>query len=458
MALQTRDPSQAIITSVGSAINGGTTHDLLPVITGTADAGNTIYVYDRARFLGTTTAAVDGVWSFTPAVAIKAGFHKFAVIPQDSENNWGESSPEFAVTIDLPPVTPPVITGLSGDNGLSIAPGSTTTELHPKATGTGQPGDTVTLFDGQQAIGSAVVDAAGKWSVTPAKNLVDGTHDLYAIASNAAGSYSAPSNHEAFTIDTSTPVAPVITEVMDNFGPVQGPVPRNGTTDDVRPVISGTGKAGYIINLYDNGTLMATTQVDANGTWSIQPAQPLPSSVHDLIAIQTDTAGNGGMISAHFGFLIGPTPSLVSSSHDSALQDTAHIDSAHDSNNVLHAKGLHTAIDSMPVVGKPTTAESAGVEKIDVNAQHNTLKLSLVDVLNLAERDLFQNEDKHPTRMDAKTSDSIESPHTHVAGLVEGEWQLHGASVASGAAHHPAGHSSALAEQLAQQGVELAMH
>ena len=161
MALQTRDPSQAIITSVGSAINGGTTHDLLPVITGTADAENTIYVYDGVRFLGTTTAAVDGSWSFTPDIALKAGLHKFAAIPEDSENNLGASSSPLSVTIDLPAVTPPVITGLSGDNGLSIAAGSTTTELHPKATGTGQPGDTVTLFDGQQAIGSAVVDAAG---------------------------------------------------------------------------------------------------------------------------------------------------------------------------------------------------------------------------------------------------------------------------------------------------------
>jgi hypothetical protein len=307
------------------------------------------------------------------------------------------------------------------------------------------------------------VTSDGLWSLTPPAALKAGLHKFTAISMNSEDQWGASSTQLSVTIDTSTPVAPVITEVMDNVGPVQGPVAQDGTTDDVRPVISGTGKPGYMINLYDNGMLMATTQVDAHGMWSIQPANPLPSSMHDLIAIQTDMAGKGGMISEHFAFLIELSLSVVSSGHAWASQDGGHnIDSAHESNGVPHATGHHPAIDFIPVVGKTATAESRGVEIIDVNEQHNALKLSLDDVLNRAESDLFLNGDKHSTRMDGKTSDAIASPDAHVTGLVEAEWRLNDALIAGGDVNPLAGHSSALAEQLAQQGleqgVELAMY
>jgi hypothetical protein len=44
MALQTQDPSQAVITSVGTAVNGGTANSSTPVITGTADAGDMVSI------------------------------------------------------------------------------------------------------------------------------------------------------------------------------------------------------------------------------------------------------------------------------------------------------------------------------------------------------------------------------------------------------------------------------
>jgi hypothetical protein len=56
-------------------------------------------------------------------------------------------------------VISPFITDILGRNGLAIVPGSTTSESNPSTTGTGKPGDMVTLFDGQQVIGSAGVDA-----------------------------------------------------------------------------------------------------------------------------------------------------------------------------------------------------------------------------------------------------------------------------------------------------------
>jgi hypothetical protein len=202
MAVFYNVPSKAIIWSVGSASNGGTSGEALPVIMGTADAGTAVTVYDGVRWLGTTIVTSDGLWLFTPPAALKAGLHKFTAISINSEDQWGTSSTPISVTIDLPAVTPPVITDILGGSGLPIAPGSTTSESYPSTTGTGKPGDTVPLFDGQQAIGSAVVDAGGRWWITADAGLDSGTHDFYAVASNGAGSYSAPSNHATFTIDT----------------------------------------------------------------------------------------------------------------------------------------------------------------------------------------------------------------------------------------------------------------
>lgn len=205
MAFVTNIPSKAIIMTVGSASAGGTSSEALPVIMGTADAGTAVTVYDGVRWLGTTVVTSDGLWLFTPPAALKAGLHKFTAISINGEDQWGASSTPISVTIDLPAMTPPVITDVLGGNGLPIAPGSTTTESYPSTTGTGKPGDTITLFDGQQVIGSAVVDYTGKWWITVGAGLADGTHDLYAIASNVAGSHSSPSNHAVFTVDTMAP-------------------------------------------------------------------------------------------------------------------------------------------------------------------------------------------------------------------------------------------------------------
>ena len=81
---------------------------------------------------------------------------------------------------------------------------------------------------------------------------------------------------------------------------------------------------------------------------------------------------------------------------------------------------------------------------------------------DLADEPIVTIPDYLPTQSDGKTSDAIASPDAHVTGLVEAEWRLNDALIAGGDVNPLAGHSSALAEQLAQQGleqgVELAMH
>src|SRR5260370_16069774 len=119
MAFQTQTPSKAVITSVGGAIGGGNANSTKPVITGTADAGTTINIYDGVRLLGSTTVAANGTWTFTPTADLKGGTHSFTVISVDSQGNWGASSEPMSVAVGSSAPDAPIIACLID----SVGPG-----------------------------------------------------------------------------------------------------------------------------------------------------------------------------------------------------------------------------------------------------------------------------------------------------------------------------------------------
>jgi large repetitive protein len=96
---QTTVPSKAIISSVGSVTGGGSVSVPRPVITGTADAGTTVNVYDGVRLLGTAIVNSSGAWTFTPTADLKSGAHQFAAIAIDSTGHAGTASDAVAVKI-----------------------------------------------------------------------------------------------------------------------------------------------------------------------------------------------------------------------------------------------------------------------------------------------------------------------------------------------------------------------
>ncbi|MBC2526151.1 hypothetical protein HGI67_24850, partial [Clostridium beijerinckii] len=131
------------------------------------------------------------------------------------------------LAIDVNMLTAPVIT--------SPKDGTSTSNNKPTISGTGEAGDTVTVYDGTTAIGTATVDSNGNWSLTPSTALTNGKHAITAKQQDAAGNVSEASNTVNLTIVISAPVIipPVITS------------PTNGTsTSNNKPTISGTGEAG----------------------------------------------------------------------------------------------------------------------------------------------------------------------------------------------------------------------
>ena len=66
-------------------------------------------------------------------------------------------------------------------------------------------------------------------------------------------------------------------------------VANNGVTDDPRPALTGTGKAGDVIKLYDNGMLIGSGTVGSDGKWSVKPATDLSKGAHELYATETNS-------------------------------------------------------------------------------------------------------------------------------------------------------------------------
>jgi hypothetical protein len=91
-------------------------------------------------------------------------------------------------------VAAPVIT--------SPTSGTTTNINTPTIKGTGEAGATVTVYDNGTAIGTAIVDSNGNWSLTPATGLADGTHAITATQKDAAGNVSPVSNTVNITIQS----------------------------------------------------------------------------------------------------------------------------------------------------------------------------------------------------------------------------------------------------------------
>ncbi|EMP2055458.1 BapA prefix-like domain-containing protein [Enterobacter kobei] len=306
--VDTTPPVAATIASVtddvggvqGPLSSGDTTDDTQPLLQGTAPPDAVVTVYDGTTLLGTAILDGSGGWSFTPVTPLTDGPHSLTVHTTDAAGNTTVSSP-FVLTVDtVAPATPdiPAITVNPDGTETPLNPGETTRDTTPTLSGTGNPGDTVTIYNGGVKLDDVVVDGTGNWTWTPATPLPNGTYDITLTVTNmdGTGNESAPSQPVTITIDTDPPATPAAPVITDSVSQVTGPVPDGGTTNDPRPVLSGTGTANDVINITDtvNGipTVVGTVTVDSTGNWSWRPDSDIGEGSHVYTATATDEAGN----------------------------------------------------------------------------------------------------------------------------------------------------------------------
>ncbi|MCO2773667.1 BapA prefix-like domain-containing protein [Pseudomonas aeruginosa] len=252
------------------------------VISGTADAGNTIIITDgNGNPIGQVTADGSGNWSFTPGIPLPDG----TVVNVVARSPSNVDSAPAVITVDGVAPAAPVI---DPSNGSVIA-------------GTAEAGATVILTDGGgNPIGQATADGSGNWTFTPSTPLANGTV-INAVAQDPAGNTSGPAS---VTVDAIAPPAPVIN-------------PSNGV------VISGTAEAGATVILTDgNGNPIGQVTADGSGNWAFTPATPLANGTV-INALAQDAAGNTSGPASTTVDSVAPAAPVIDPSNGSVIAGTA---------------------------------------------------------------------------------------------------------------------------------------
>ncbi|WP_232467264.1 Ig-like domain-containing protein, partial [Pseudomonas aeruginosa] len=252
------------------------------VISGTADAGNTIIITDgNGNPIGQVTADGSGNWSFTPGIPLPDG----TVVNVVARSPSNVDSAPAVITVDGVAPAAPVI---DPSNGTEIS-------------GTAEAGATVILTDGGgNPIGQATADGSGNWTFTPSTPLANGTV-INAVAQDPAGNTSGPAS---VTVDAIAPPAPVIN-------------PSNGV------VISGTAEAGATVILTDgNGNPIGQVTADGSGNWSFTPGTPLANG-SVINALAQDAAGNASGPASTTVDSVAPATPVLDPSNGTVISGTA---------------------------------------------------------------------------------------------------------------------------------------
>ncbi|MGV5283418.1 Ig-like domain-containing protein [Pseudomonas aeruginosa] len=252
------------------------------VISGTADAGNTIIITDgNGNPIGQVTADGSGNWSFTPGIPLPDG----TVVNVVARSPSNVDSAPAVITVDGVAPAAPVI---DPSNGTEIS-------------GTAEAGATVILTDGGgNPIGQATADGSGNWSFTPGTPLANGTV-INAVAQDPAGNTSGPTST---TVDAVAPATPVVN-------------PSNGS------VIAGTAEAGATVILTDGGgNPIGQATADGSGNWSFTPGTPLANG-SVVNAVAQDAAGNTSGPASTTVDSVAPATPVLDPSNGTVISGTA---------------------------------------------------------------------------------------------------------------------------------------
>lgn len=305
------------------------TDDNKPVLSGKANPGSQINIYDNGVLIGSTTSDINGSWSFKPAVALAEGAHSVSITELtpvgESVNTQG-----FSFTVDS--IAPAGnVDYLMDSNGHILASGAAVENTSVSMTGHAEAGaiihfsvknpraDVITL-------GSVVADSDGNWHYQAEVGPMIGKWTFLPYATDAAGNATLMAEQPSvlyFNPDSVRLTLDAVTDNVDHgYQDFTGALAPHAVTDDSQPVISGKGNPGFVVNIYDAHTLIGSATVGINGGWTFKPATALADGSHSLTVVEVTPQGEMGKTAA-FDFDVSthaPTGQFIGMSDDEGHQ------------------------------------------------------------------------------------------------------------------------------------------
>lgn len=264
---------QIVTPAQGQHLNSGSV-----VVSGTAKAGATVRIREGGPIIGTAPVNASGNWSLT--LPFTEATHVITAEAFDGVNVDGPS-PARTFTVDL--TAPPVPTIVSPASGAAVATRAVT------VSGTAEPHSSVRIREGSLLRATAPVDGAGAWSASI--TFTDGSHTITATGEDRAGNLSAPSAPRTFTVDTTVPAAPTITQ------PAQGAFLASSSV-----TVAGAAEANADIRVLEGTVVIGLATADNAGAWSVVIS--FGDGAHTIHAVTVDAAGNVGPSSAGRAFTV----------------------------------------------------------------------------------------------------------------------------------------------------------
>lgn len=277
-----------------STTDNATTKTTGLTISGTAEAGSKVELFDGTTSLGTVTAGANG--AFSKDVDLAAGAHAITARATDVAGNVSSASTPLVINVDAtaPAVPNTLVLAAADDTGVSNSDGITRNFTGLTITGKGDAGSVIELFDGATSLGTATVGTDGNF--TKDVVLAEGNHIVTAKATDAAGNASAASAGLGITVDTTAPGKATALDLAaaDDNGASNS---DNITSQKTGLTITGTAEAGATIAFYDGTATSAFTSATAgaDGTFSVDIS--LATGAHSLTTRVVDVAGNVGALS-----------------------------------------------------------------------------------------------------------------------------------------------------------------
>ncbi|MDP9070245.1 MAG: Ig-like domain-containing protein, partial [Actinomycetota bacterium] len=308
--LDTTAPATPTIASVsGDTTSPAAGNDPTPtIVVSGVTAGDTVKILEGTTVLGSkqvepgaTTVTFNAAAGDTEVNLTSDGDHSLTAVAADPVGNASAASAPFVYRLD---------TGNAGPTLVSTSPGSDA-QVQPPATVSAtydEPLDpTKSVLSlrnkaGNLVSGSSAISADGKTiTFTPASALSEAGSPYTATAVVKDVNANETTSRWSFTIDTTAPVAPAITNVEgDSTSPAAG-------TDTTPTILVSDVSAGDTVRVLEGDTVLGSKVVPAGDTTVTFNADEAARELvvngignHTLVATTTDRAGNLSPASAPF--------------------------------------------------------------------------------------------------------------------------------------------------------------